>query len=337
MSKKPIPVDALTPVEAAAELARLAEDIAAHDRRYYQDDAPSISDADYDALRLRNTAIEARFPELTRPDSPSQRVGAGAVEKFGKVRHAVPMLSLANGFSDEDVAEFLGRIRRFLALPDAAPLEITAEPKIDGLSISIRYEQGRLVQAATRGDGFEGENVTANVLTISDVPKRISSPHFPDVFEVRGEIYMSHADFAALNLAQERAGEKTFANPRNAAAGSLRQLDSNITASRPLHFYAYAWGEVARLPAETQMGVCEVFRRWGLPVNPLMLLCSSEQDLIAHYRYIETQRAELGYDIDGVVYKVNRLDYQERLGFVSRAPRWGLAHKFAAEQATTKQ
>jgi len=335
MRKKNLtPVEDLTLIEASAELAELAQEIAKHDRAYFEHDAPTISDAEYDALRQRNEAIEARFPELIREDSPSRRVGTGVAEKFGKIRHAVPMLSLANGFSDEDAAEFMGRIRRFLNLPEGEEVAITAEPKIDGLSISLRYENRRLVQAATRGDGFEGENVTANVMTIADVPKRLSGDA-PALIEVRGEIYMSHKDFAALNEKQSEAGEKVFANPRNAAAGSLRQLDSSITASRPLKFFAYAWGEAPELPSATQMGVIEAFAAWGLPTNPLTKLCRTLEELLAHYRLIESQRAELGYDIDGVVYKVNRLDWQQRLGFVSRSPRWGLAHKFSAEKAMT--
>ncbi len=328
------PVSDLTREEADAELERLAREIASHDRAYHELDQPVISDADYDALRLRNDDIEDRFPDLIRADSPSRRVGFGAAEKFGKVRHAVPMLSLSNGFSDEDAEEFVGRVRRFLNLDEAATVEVTAEPKIDGLSISLRYENRKLVQAATRGDGFEGENVTANVLTIADVPRKLHG-EAPDLIEVRGEIYMSHKDFAALNEKQSQAGEKLFANPRNAAAGSLRQLDASITAARPLRFFAYAWGEAPALPADTQMGVITAFRSWGLPTNPLMKLCRSVEELLAHYRAIEAQRSELGYDIDGVVYKVNRLDWQARLGFVSRSPRWGLAHKFSAEKAMT--
>ena len=334
MREKLTPVDALTIEEAQAELTRLAQEIAEHDRRYHAEDQPTISDAAYDALRLRNEAIEARFPDLVRPDSPSLRVGAAVAEKFGKVLHRVPMLSLSNGFSDEDVTDFVGRIRRFLNLGDDETVELTAEPKIDGLSISLRYEDRKLVQAATRGDGAEGENVTANVLTIADVPRKLP-PEAPALIEVRGEIYMSHKDFAALNEKQIQAGDKTFANPRNAAAGSLRQLDSGITASRPLRFFAYAWGEAPELPSTTQLGVITTFGTWGLPVNPLMKLCRSVEEMLAHYRLIESQRADLGYDIDGVVYKVNRLDWQQRLGFVSRSPRWGLAHKFSAEKATT--
>jgi DNA ligase (NAD+) len=325
---------ALTPKEAAAELKRLAVEIAEHDKRYYQQDAPTISDADYDTLRKRNAELEAAFPELILASSPSNVVGAAPQEKFGKIQHRLPMLSLANAFADEDVGEFLGRVRRFLNLAPGADVEVTAEPKIDGLSISIRYEKGKLVQAATRGDGAEGENVTANVLTIKDVPKKLATGA-PDILEVRGEIYMSHKDFAALNEKQIQDGEKTFANPRNAAAGSLRQLDASITASRPLRFFAYAWGEAPELPGDTQYDVVLGFKRLGLPVNPLMVICRSAPELLAHYRSIEGQRSSFGYDIDGVVYKVNRLDWQERLDFVSRSPRWAIAHKFAAVQATT--
>ena len=328
-------VDKLTPKEAASELQRLAAEIAHHDERYHGQDAPEISDADYDALRLRNDAIEARFPDLVRDDSPSRRVGSAPQSKFGKIRHRVAMLSLGNGFSDEDVLEFLGRIRRFLNLADDAPIDVTAEPKIDGLSLSLRYEKGKLVQGATRGDGTEGENVTINVRTVKDIPNHIEAKDFPDVFEVRGEIYMSHKDFARMNEKQDQAGEKVFANPRNAAAGSLRQLDPAIAASRPLRFFAYTWGEVSKLPGDTQWDVIQAFKRWGFPVNPLMKLCHSADELLAQYHKIEADRANLGYDIDGVVYKVNRLDWQQRLGFVSRAPRWGLAHKFTAEKAMT--
>ncbi len=324
----------MTEDEAKAELERLAREIAEHDRLYYQHDQPAISDAGYDALRAANDALERRFPHLVRADSPSKRVGARPVEKFGKVQHRVPMLSLSNGFSDEDVTDFLGRIRRFLNLGADARLALTAEPKIDGLSISLRYENRLLVLAATRGDGAEGENVTANVMTIADVPKKLPKSA-PDVIEVRGEIYMSHTDFAALNDKQIKVGEKPFANPRNAAAGSLRQLDPSITAARPLRFFAYGWGEAPELPGETQWEVVQAFKAWGFPVNELMKLCGSTDELLTHYRLIESKRANLGYDIDGVVYKVNRLDFQERLGFVSRSPRWGLAHKFSAEKATT--
>ena len=278
-------------------MERLAAEIAKHDVRYHQQDAPTISDAAYDKLRQRNAALEERFPELVLADTPSKRVGAAPQEKFGKVQHRVPMLSLANGFSDEDVTDFLGRVRRFLNVPETTEIEVTSEPKIDGLSISLRYEGGKLVQAATRGDGAEGENVTANVLTISDIPAKL--PHgTPTVLEVRGEIYMSHNDFAKLNEKQNEAGEKTFANPRNAAAGSLRQLDSSITASRPLRFFAYAWGEAPELKEDTQWDVVMGFKRLGFPVNPLMKLCRSAEELLAHYHSIEERRADLGYDID---------------------------------------
>lgn len=336
-SKRSTPsIDDLTAAEAEAELVRLAAEIARHDQRYYQADDPEITDADYDALRRRNDAIEARFPDLVRDDSPSNRVGAAPSETFSKVRHSVPMLSLGNAFADEDVTEFVARVRRFLSLPADEPLAVTAEPKIDGLSISLRYEKGVLVGAATRGDGAEGENVTANVKTIREIPARLKGGKPPAVAEVRGEIYLRHDDFAALNAAQAEAGGKVFANPRNAAAGSLRQLDSSITAARPLRFFAYAWGEMTALPATTQHGMVEAFASLGLPVNPLMRVCETAEDLLAFYREIGERRASLGYDIDGVVYKVDRLDYQDRLGYVSRSPRWAIAHKFPAEQATTK-
>ncbi|GBF25233.1 DNA ligase [bacterium MnTg02] len=329
-------VEDLTEAEARKELARLAKDVARHDRLYYQQDAPAVSDADYDALRARNASIEARFPELARPDSPSQRVGAAPAEHFAKVKHALPMLSLGNAFEDSDVTDFADRVRRFLGLSGDAALDMTAEPKIDGLSISLRYEEGELVLGATRGDGSQGENVTANVRTIGDIPNRVTAKDFPDIFEVRGEIYMTHDDFAALNARQQAAGQQPYVNPRNTAAGSLRQLDTKITAERPLRFFAYAWGEASALPADTQMGVIEAFKRWKFPVNPLMRLCGSVDEMLEVYRTIEGTRATFGYDIDGVVYKVNRLDYQERLGFVSRAPRWAVAHKFPAEKATTR-
>ncbi len=328
------PVATLTALEARAEHARLGEEIAEHDRRYYQDDAPTISDADYDELRRRYEALEARFPRLATARSLSGKVGAPPAEKFAKVRHAVPMLSLGNVFSDEEVHDFVARVRRFLGLSDQAPLAFTAEPKIDGLSCSLRFEKGRLVGAATRGDGFEGEDVTANIRTIGEIPRELDGDP-PDVLEARGEVYMAHADFAALNERQARAKKPIFANPRNAAAGSLRQLDSSVTAGRPLRFFAYAWGEVSKLPAPTQMGVIAAFARFGLPVNPLTRLCASAEDMLAHYREIESMRATLGYDIDGVVYKVDDVGLQARLGFVSRAPRWAVAHKFPAERATT--
>ena len=329
-------VDQLTSAEAQSELQRLAAVIARHDRLYYQSDAPEVSDAEYDVLRQRNDAIEARFPDLARDDSPSKRVGVAPTEAFGKIRHRVPMLSLGNAFEDGDVIEFDARVRRFLGLAPDAALAITAEPKIDGLSISLRYDEGKLVEAATRGDGAEGENVTANVMTIKEIPHRLKGKDIPDTIDVRGEIYLGHDDFRQLNEAQAASGDKVFANPRNAAAGSLRQLDASITASRPLRFFAYTWGEVSKLPADTQFGVCEAYRRWGLPVNPRLVKCHTPAELLAYYREIGLARAGLGYDIDGVVYKVDRLDLQERLGFVSRSPRWAIAHKFPAEQATTE-
>lgn len=319
--------------DAEALHMKLAADIAAHDIAYHQADAPIISDADYDALRKQLLALEAEFPVLAQ-SSVSNRVGAAPASKFSKVQHIVPMLSLANAFADEDVIEFLGRVRRFLNLAETASVDVTAEPKIDGLSLSLRYEGRKLVQAATRGDGAEGENVTANVLTVKNIPHSLPKAA-PDVIEVRGEIYISNNDFAALNEKQIHDGEKTFANPRNAAAGSLRQLDSSITASRPLKFFAYAWGDAPALPGATQWDVVQGFKAWGLPVNPLMVLCHSAEELLAHYHSIEARRATLGYDIDGVVYKVNDLALQQRLGFVSRSPRWAIAHKFSAEQATT--
>ena len=321
--------------QARAELERLAMEISRHDALYYKQDQPEISDADYDALRLRNEAIEALFPALIRPDSPSGRVGAAPSETFDKVSHAVPMLSLGNAFSEEDVSDFVDRVCRFFKRGEADDAAFTAEPKIDGLSISLRYEKGKLILGATRGDGSMGENVTANVRTIADIPQQVSAADFPDVFEVRGEIYMTHADFTALNARQEAEGLQTYVNPRNTAAGSLRQLDSEITAQRPLKFFAYAWGEVSTLPADTQWGIVEALGRWGFPVNPLMRRCTSVEEMIAVHTDIEAHRATLGYDIDGVVYKVDRLDLQERLGFVSRAPRWAVAYKFPAEKATT--
>ena len=332
--KKPVPIESLSEAQARREHARLGEEIATHDKRYYSEDAPIVSDAEYDALRLRYEALEAAFPELATPDSLTKKVGATPSEKFAKVRHRVPVLSLGNIFGEEEVADFVTRIRRFLGLSPEAPLAITAEPKIDGLSCSLRYERRKLVQAATRGDGYEGEDVTANVRTIGEIPYVLKGAA-PEILEVRGEVYMTHADFAALNERQKEAGKTLFANPRNAAAGSLRQLDPAITASRPLHFFAYAWGEVSALPASTQMGMIAAFKDFGFPVNPLMVLCHSAEELITHYRHIESLRARLGYDIDGVVYKVDSLALQNRLGFVSRAPRWAAAHKFPAEKATT--
>ena len=327
-------VEDLTEAEARAELARLAAAIARANRAYHTLDAPEMTDADYDALKRRNGAIEAGFPALKRADSPSDQVGAGLAEGFAKVRHAVPMLSLENAFAPEDVADFDDRVRKFLGLTPDAPLIFTAEPKIDGLSLNLRYEGGRLVQAATRGDGEVGENVTENARTIADIPRLVATA--PDVLEVRGEVYMSHADFAALNARQTAAGEKTFANPRNAAAGSLRQLDAAITRARPLRFFAYAWGELSAALAETQMGAIERFAAMGFPTNPLTRLCDGPEALMAMYREIEAKRATLGYDIDGVVYKVNDLALQRRLGFRSTTPRWAIAHKFPAELAWTR-
>ena len=325
----------LTEAEAAAELARLARDIAEADAAYYQNDAPTLTDAEYDALRLRNGEIEARFPHLKREDSPSLRVGAEAGDGFAKARHGVPMLSLENAFTDEDVSDFAARIRRFLALPEDAVLAFTAEPKIDGLSLSLTYENGKLVRAATRGDGQTGEDVTANARTLGDIPARLAGKDWPASIEIRGEIYMAKEDFAALNARESAAGRKTFANPRNAAAGSLRQLDIEITKSRPLRFFAYAWGAVSEPFAETQSGAVAKFAEWGFVTNPLMIRIETVDEILACYRNIEAQRAVLPYDIDGVVYKIDRLDWQQRLGFVSRAPRWAIAHKFPAEKATT--
>ena len=329
------PAANLDEAEAASELKRLATEIAHHDELYYRKDAPEISDAEYDALRARNGEIEARFPHLMRDDSPSLRVGAAPVEAFGKVVHRVPMLSLGNVFDEEGLHDFLDRIRRFLGLQSIDGLAFTAEPKIDGLSITLRYENGKLVQGATRGDGYEGENVTANVRTMADIPKSVAAKAFPSAFEVRGEIYMRHSDFEKLNSEQAKQGLKVFANPRNAAAGFVRQLDPCVTARRPLRFFAYGWGYVERLPADTQWGVYEALSDWDFPVNPFMRLTNSVGEMLETYREIEQRRAGLGYDIDGVVYKINRFDLQERLGFVSRSPRFAVAHKFPAEKATT--
>ena len=327
--------DELTQAQAKTELKRLAQEIAAHDERYYQNDAPTISDADYDALRRRNAAIEARFPALVLADSPSRRVGARPARGFAKLRHAVPMLSLDNAFSDEDVTDFVDRIRRFLRLPADEPLAFTAEPKIDGLSLSLRYEGGRLVNGATRGDGIEGEDVTANVKTLENIPHELRGRRVPARCDIRGEVYMTKSAFLALNERQQEAGKQVFANPRNSAAGSLRQLDASITASRPLGFFAYAWGEMSELPEKTQHGMLDWFARCGFTTNPLMKRCNSVEELLEFHREIELARGTLDYDIDGVVYKVDRLDWQERLGFVSRTPRWAIAHKFPAQRATT--
>ncbi len=325
-------VDTLTEAEAREELARLAQAISAANRAYHTLDTPEISDADYDALKRRNAAIEARFPRLKRADSPSDQVGGAVAEGFGKVPHRRPMLSLENAFAAEEVTDFDDRIRRFLGF--TGEVAYTAEPKIDGLSLSLRYEDGVLVQAATRGDGEVGENVTENARTIGDIPQRLIGA--PEVLEVRGEVYMSHADFAALNARQAATGDRAFANPRNAAAGSLRQLDARITASRPLRFFAYSWGELSAPLAATQFEAIGRLKVLGFQTNPFTVLCAGPEAMLAHYARIEAQRATLGYDIDGVVYKVNDLALQARLGFRSSTPRWALAHKFPAELAWTE-
>jgi len=328
------PVEALSPTEARRELDRLAQQIAEANRAYHTEDAPEITDADYDALRRRNAAIEARFPVLKRADSPTGQVGAPLADGFAKVHHDVRMLSLENAFELTDVAEFDDRVRKYLGLSAEAPLLYTAEPKIDGLSLSLRYENGVLVRAATRGDGETGENVTENARTIADIPQLL--PGAPELLEVRGEVYMAHADFAALNTRQAAAGEKSFANPRNAAAGSLRQLDAAITAARPLRFFAYAWGALSAPLADTQSGAIARLAALGFQTNPLTQVCDGPDALLDQYRRIEAQRATLGYDIDGVVYKVDDLALQRRLGFRSSTPRWAIAHKFPAELAWTR-
>lgn len=330
----------LTEAEAANRLMRLAREVAKHNRLYHDQDAPEISDADYDALIRENNALEAAFPHLIRADSPNAQVGAAATSALKKVPHAVRMMSLDNGFADEDIAEFAARVRRFLALAEDAPVAMTAEPKIDGLSCSLRYEQGELVLAATRGDGTTGEDVTANVRTIADIPQRLTGEAIPDLFEVRGEVYMAKADFVALNQrlldeAEDADKARQFANPRNAAAGSLRQKDASVTASRPLRFLAHGWGAHSALPADTQLGVMQAIASWGLPVSDMLVCVDSIDAILAHYRAIERARADLPFDIDGVVYKVDRLDWQQRLGFVAKAPRWAIAHKFPAERAQT--
>jgi DNA ligase (NAD+) len=330
-----IAVDELTAAQAKAEHARLEAEIAAHDRRYYQDDAPSVSDAEYDRLRQRYSAIEARFPQLRTTTSLTQRVGAAPSARFAKVRHSLPMLSLDNAFAEDDVRDFVGRIRRFLRLSDDEDIAFSAEPKIDGLSMSLRYERGTLVTGATRGDGNEGEDVTANIRTLADVPQRFKGSGIPAICEVRGEVYMTKHAFLALNKRQAETGGQIFANPRNSAAGSLRQKDPSITASRPLGFFAYAWGEMSEMPADTQSGMIKWFEACGFKTNPLTRLCRGLDALLKFHREIEAQRGTLDYDIDGVVYKVDRLDWQERLGFVSRSPRWAIAHKFPAERAIT--
>ncbi|MEP3436504.1 MAG: NAD-dependent DNA ligase LigA [Hoeflea sp.] len=335
MSDETKPVDVLSEAEAKAELARLAAEIARHDEAYHRQDAPIVSDAVYDALKQRNLAIEHRFPHLKLAESPSDKVGAAVAEGFGKITHKVPMLSLDNAFNDEDVRDFVNSVYRFLGqLPDNS-IAFTAEPKIDGLSMSIRYEDGKLVTAATRGDGTTGENVTANVKTISEIPNTLPAGA-PAVVVVRGEVYMAKADFLTLNERMAAEGKPVYVNPRNTAAGSLRQLDASVTASRKLRFFAYAWGDMSEMPADTQHGMIEVFHDWGFPVNPLTRRLDSIEALIDHYHEIGIARADLAYDIDGVVYKVDRLDLQQRLGFRSRSPRWAIAHKFPAEKAATR-
>src|SRR5438270_4745689 len=335
-SKKTPPPDVakLTKAQAKVEHMRLALELESHDKRYYQDDAPSVSDAEYDEVRQRFNAIEKRFPEFVSADSPSQKIGAAPSGRFKKVRHSLPMLSLDNAFAEEDLRDFVGRIVRFLKLDDDR-IDFSAEPKIDGLSMSLRYEGGELVTAATRGDGAVGEDVTANIRTLEDVPQKLKGRNVPDICEVRGEVYMTKKAFLALNQRQKAAGDTIFANPRNSAAGSLRQKDPGITASHPLGFFAYAWGEMSAMPESTQSGMIGWFERCGFKTNPLTRLCHSLEQLVAFHRKIEEQRAALDYDIDGVVYQVDRIDWQERLGFVSRTPRWAIAHKFPAERAMT--
>jgi len=335
-----IDLETLSDADAANRLMRLAREVAKHNRLYHDSDAPEISDAAYDALIAENNALEAAFPHLIRADSPNAQVGAAPTSALKKVAHAQRMMSLDNGFADADIAEFGARVRRFLALPEDAPVALTAEPKIDGLSCSLRYEKGELVLAATRGDGATGEDVTANVRTIGDIPERLKGEVVPDLFEVRGEVYMAKADFTALNarlLSQADEPEKArqFANPRNAAAGSLRQKEASVTASRPLRFLAHGWGAHSDLPADTQLGVMQAIAAWGLPVSDMLVRVETLDALLAHYRGSERPRAALPFDIDGVVYKVDRLDWQQRLGFVAKAPRWAIAHKFPAERAQT--
>src|SRR5689334_22748948 len=328
-------VDTLSAKAAKAEHARLEAELRKHDEAYYQRDAPTVSDAEYDELRRRYGEIEERFPELRTLESLTRKVGAAPARGFAKIRHAVPMLSLQNAFSEEDVADFVSRIRRFLNLKEDEALVFTAEPKIDGLSMSLRYENGALVRAATRGDGEEGEDVTANIKTLKEVPHQLKGKNAPTICEVRGEVYMTKGEFLELNKRQAAANEQVFANPRNSAAGSLRQKDAAITASRSLHFFAYAWGQMNAMPADTQSGMLKWMAASGFKTNSLWKLCKSADELLAFHHDIELKRATLDYDIDGVVYKVDRLDWQSRLGFVSRSPRWAIAHKFAAEKAAT--
>ena len=334
MALESVPVEKLTQAEAEAELQRLAEEIAAHDLAYYQDETPAVSDADYDLLKRRNEAIEARFPKLVREDSPSRKVGAAPSTQFAPVTHGVPMLSLDNAMSDEEVSDFAARVARFLKLGDEA-VAFTAEPKIDGLSANLRYEKGVLAVGATRGDGRTGEDVTANLKTLKDIPHRLKGSGWPDLIEIRGEVYAPNEGFAAFNAAAEAAGSRTYANPRNFASGSLRQIDPSVTAGRPLKFFAYAWGETSGEFAATQTEALEKLAAWGFDVNPRSATLTGVEALLAYYAGVQADRAGLGYDIDGVVYKVDRLDWQRRLGFVSRSPRWAIAHKFPAEQAQT--
>lgn len=326
----------MTEDDVKKRLAFLAREIKIADAQYYQEDAPVLTDAEYDALRRENTQLETEYPHLVRADSPSKSVGAKPSGKFGKITHTVPMLSLDNAFTDGDVRDFVGRVKRFLSLPETSDMAFTAEPKIDGLSAAIRYENGVMVSGATRGDGSVGEDVTANLRTLGTIPKKLSGSDWPDILEVRGEVYIAHDDFEAMNAAQEKAGKEPYKNPRNAAAGSLRQIDPSVTATRPLKFFAYTWGEVSEAFATSQMEAVEKFASWGFDVNPLMRAHDGPANMIAHYHDIEEKRAGLGYDIDGVVYKVDELALQERLGFVSRAPRWAIAHKFPAEKAITR-
>ena len=335
MKWRSISVEALTSAQAAEELKALASEMAGHDVAYYQNDDPDISDANYDALRQRNQAIEERFPDLKRADSPSDKVGVTPESGFGKIQHSVPMLSLGNAFNVQDLEDFDTRIRRFLSLDEAETISYTSEPKIDGLSASLRYEKGVFVKGATRGDGQVGEDITENLKTLKDIPLTLPAG-VPDIVEIRGEVYMAHEDFEILNRQQTEKGRKPFANPRNAAAGSLRQLDARITADRPLKFFAYTWGEMSDMPSDTQSGMITCFDKWGFTVNPDFKVFKDVAALNNHWRDIEERRSLLGYDIDGMVYKIDRLDWQSRLGFVSRAPRWAIAHKFPAEKAITK-
>lgn len=330
-----IPVDHLSEDAARSELARLAFEISHHDSRYHGEDAPVVSDADYDRLRRRSGDIEARFPALIRDDSPSRRVGAAPADKFIKVAHAQAMLSLDNAFSDDDVREFVARAKKFLKLAEGDAITVAVEPKIDGISASLTYQDGEFVGAATRGDGRVGEDITANMKTVGDIPERLSGSGIPARIEVRGEVFMSKSDFALLNEAQVAAEKQPFANPRNAAAGSVRQLDAAITAARPLSFFAYGWGEVSGWPFDGQWQALEGLAAWGFRINPLAKLCADVDEALTLYAEIEAARASLDYDIDGVVYKVDRLDWQKRLGQVARSPRWAIAHKFPAEKATT--